>query len=88
VVERWARGCERPAPLAERDVRSVLSNARDLVELLGAAEHTKRANLYQALGLGLCYEKAAPTGRERVRARLELSGGGGQGQLYDFSLQG
>ena len=77
VVERRAQGCARPAPLEERDVRAVLGNARDLLTLLEAADRTERANLYQTLGLSLRYEKEAPTGRELVRARLELSGGGG-----------
>ena len=66
-----------PPPLAESDVRAVLTETRGLVPLLAAADRTDRADLYRTLGLSLQYEKEAPTGRELVRVRLELRSGGG-----------
>lgn len=77
VIDDWGRSCEHPALLAEADVRAVLSEAGGLIGLLGEADRAERASLYQALGLSLRYEKEAPTGRELVRARLELTRGGG-----------
>jgi hypothetical protein len=77
VVERWERSQDRPPQLVEEDVRSLLTGARALVELLGSAERTERAALYRALGLSLRYEKEAPTGREIVHARLEVCRRGG-----------
>ena len=77
VIDEWGSSRERPAPLAEVDVRAALTEAGGLVNLLGEADRAERASLYQALGICLRYEKEAPTGRELVRARLELSRGGG-----------
>ena len=52
-------------------MRAVLGEAGGLIGLLGEADRTERASLYQALGLSLRYEKEAPTGGgELVRARL------------------
>ena len=77
VIDDWGRSRERPGLLAEADVRAVLSEAGGLVNVLGEADRVERASLYQALGLSLRYEKETPTGQELVRARLELSRGGG-----------
>jgi hypothetical protein len=65
-------------------VRAVLTEARGLVKLLDAADRIERAALYRALGLSLRYEKEAPTGRELIRARLELCRGGGHAPSRDF----
>ena len=78
AIERWGRSNKRPAPLADSDVRAVLTETHGLVQLLAAADRTNRAALYRALGLSLQYEKEHPTERELVRARLELCGGGGE----------
>ena len=78
VIERWGRSHQRATPLTESAVRAVLTETQGLVELLAAADRVDRAALYRALGLTLKYEKEAPTGRELVRVRLELCGGGGR----------
>lgn len=77
IIERWGRSHERPTQLTEADLRAVLTETRGLVKLLGEADRIERAALYRALGLSIRYEKEAPTGRELVRAQLELCGGGG-----------
>ena len=77
VIDEWEKSRERPTALAEADVRAALTEAGGLITLLWEADRTERASLYGALGLSLRYEKEAPTGREVVRARLELSRGGG-----------
>ncbi|HMC52224.1 MAG TPA: hypothetical protein VKI64_05640, partial [Acidimicrobiales bacterium] len=58
------------------DVRSALADAEGLIGLLAIADRTERTALYRALGIRLTYEKQT-TGQELVRARLQLSGGGG-----------
>ncbi len=78
VVDRWEKTADRVAPLTEAAVRAVIADAGGLVGLLDAADRSERAVLYGALGLTLRYEKEAPTGRELVRVRLELCGGGGR----------
>lgn len=77
-LERWGQSHQRSAPLATADVRAVLIEGRRLVWLLASADRAERAALYRELGLTLRYEKEAPTGLERVHARLELCGGGGR----------
>ena len=77
VVERWERSANRPRPLTEAEVRDAIDQADGLIGLLDAADRAERSALYRALGLTLRYEKEAPTGVERVHARLELCGGGG-----------
>ena len=77
IVDRWERSAERPRPLTEADVRSALTDAGGLVGLLAAADRTERTALYRALGIRLTYEKQT-TGQEVIRARLQLSGGGGR----------
>ena len=77
VVERWERSAARPRPLTQAEVRDAIDQADGLVGLLDAADRAERASLYRALGLTLRYEKEAPTGVERVHARLELCGCGG-----------
>lgn len=46
--------------------------------LLSDADRADRTALYRSLGLSVRYEKEAPTGQERVHARLELFRGGGR----------
>ena len=77
VVERWERSHERVVPLSEADVRAVLSDADDLVQLLHTADRIGRAGVYQSFGISLKYEREAATGRELVRVRSQLCGGGG-----------
>ena len=77
VVERWERSHERVVPLSEADVRTVLSDADDLVQLLRTADRIGRAGLYQSFGISLKYEREAATGRELVRVRSQLCRGGG-----------
>ncbi len=59
------------------EVRDTLTQAGGLVLMLARSDRAERAALYRALGLILRYEKKAPTGQERVHARLELCRGGG-----------
>ena len=78
VVRQWEGSSETAAPLSEEDVRRSLASADGLVGLLRTADRTERAALYRALGIRLTYEKIAPTGQERIHARLELCRGGGR----------
>ena len=77
LVERWERSADRPRPLTEADVRRALTDAGGLVELLATADRTERTALYRALGIRLAYEKQT-AGQEVIRARLQISGGGGR----------
>ena len=77
AIERWERSTDGTRPLTEAEVRGAITDAGGLVGLLAVAERTERAALYRALGLRLTYEKQT-TGQELVRARLQLSGGGGR----------
>lgn len=58
-------------------MRATLTEASGPVAMLASAERAELTALYRTLGLSLQYEKEAATGAERVRARLQLSCGGG-----------
>ncbi|MHB8450702.1 MAG: hypothetical protein ACYDAQ_09700, partial [Mycobacteriales bacterium] len=77
IIDRWERSHERAEPLDEHDVRATLTTAGGLVYLLARAERTDRAQLCQALGVSLRYERDASTGLERVHARSQLRSSGG-----------
>lgn len=87
VVERWERSHERVVPLSEADVRAVLSDADDLVQLQHTADRIGRAGVYQSFGISLKYEREAATGGELVRVRSRLCGGGGSGPAHDHRVR-
>src|SRR6266545_5070281 len=61
----------RPAPaLTEDDIRAMIESLEDLVGVLGAAEPTKKAGLYESLGLALKYEPS----KRRVLVEADLGG--------------
>ncbi len=76
AIAAWQRAHGRPALLTETQARSAVSRAGDLVRLLRTADRTVRTALYSALGLTISYTREAPTGLERVHARLELRSNG------------
>ena len=78
TISQWDGSTRRPVPLTERQVCEALTQAGGLVTLRSDADRADRTALYRALGLSLRYEKEAPTGQERVHARLELCRGGGR----------
>ncbi len=78
VIEQWERSQTNAVPLKEWEVRDTLTQAGGLVLMLARSDRAERAELYRALGVRLRYEKQAPTGQERVHARLELCRGGGR----------
>lgn len=77
LIERSERSRERVGLLTEADVRAVLGETRDLVQLVRQADRIERAALYQALNLSLRYERKAATGQELVHVRSQLCRGGG-----------
>jgi site-specific DNA recombinase len=77
TIEHRSASDYSPRPLTKSDIRDVLTMAGGLAALLESSERPERAAVYRALGLALTYEKQT-TGQELVRARLQLSGGGGR----------
>lgn len=58
-------------------MRTALTEASGLIGLIAKADRQDRQELYRALRLNVGYHKEAPTGLERVHARLELTSSGG-----------
>ena len=77
VIEQWERSQTNAVPQKEWEVRDTLTQAGGLVLMLARSDRAERAALYRALGLNVSYEKEAPTGQERVHARMGLCRGGG-----------
>jgi hypothetical protein len=71
------RGAWPVGVFTAEDVRAVLREPRDLVQLIGQADRIERAALYQALNLSLRYERKAATGQELVHVRSQRCRGGG-----------
>jgi hypothetical protein len=86
LIERSERSRERVGLLTEADVRAVLGETRDLVQLVRQADRIERAALYQALNLGLRYERKAATGQELVHVRSQLCRGRGGIRTCDQGL--
>lgn len=78
TITDWENSNRRTIPLKDSEVRRAIGDAGALVQLLSAADRANRAELYRALGIQLRYVKEAPTGLERVQARLELRRSGGR----------
>ncbi len=78
TIQSWESSEKAPAALTRNQVRAALTEARGLIGLLAAAGRQDRQALYRALRLNLRYHKEAPTGLERVQARLELRSSGGR----------
>lgn len=77
-IRAWESTNTRPAALTETQVRTALIQASGLVALLAKADRPDRQDLYRALRLNVRYHKEAPTGLERIQARLELTSSGGR----------
>jgi hypothetical protein len=56
VIERSERSHQRVEHLTEADVRAVLGDTREMIQLIRQADRIERAVLYQALNLSLRYE--------------------------------
>lgn len=76
TIGAWERTHRKPARLTENQVRNAVTGTADLVRLLGTADRVLRTALYSALGLTIRYTREAPSGLERIHARLELTGNG------------
>jgi hypothetical protein len=62
---------EHPAAVwSPEEIRALVKSLSDLVEVLGAAEPHKKADLYESLGLSLTYEPA----ERKVLVEADLSG--------------
>jgi hypothetical protein len=68
---------KRAGPLTEADVRAVLDEAADPMQLADSSDRPERATRCRPHSLSLAYETEAATGRELVRARPQLCRGGG-----------
>jgi hypothetical protein len=70
VAEEELRRRRPAAALTEDDIRAMVENVGDLVDVLEAAEPATKAALYEGLGLALTYEPS----ERRVLVEADLSG--------------
>jgi hypothetical protein len=68
VIEHWEGSRERVDSLTKADVRTVLDEAADLMQLVDSSDRPERDTHYRPLSLSHVYETEAAAGRELVRA--------------------
>jgi len=71
---------ERVDPLTEADVRAMLDEAANFMQLVDSSDRPERATRYRPLNLSLVDGTEAATRRELIRARSPLCRGGARFQ--------